>query len=203
MPSTRRQKVSLFVVEFGSDNTPSREESRMIVERILANFAHKNTATLTHDELGKPSIVDEQDLSISYAHSKSCLVLAVGESSAALGVDTESPQRSEEIAGLKELAFSAYEQEKINEKDYVFMWCLKEAAVKQLGTGFRYADPSQYSIETLSKSYKISLDNKYIFRGYFIDTQLHNQTIVLCSEYPITELFVDSIPLDYFMKGQA
>lgn len=190
-----RHNISLFVIDFDTTSVPTRSESRMIVERTLSKFLGEK-ATLTYDEFGKPSLLGKDSPSISYAHSKTCVVIALDYSSEAIGIDTEPKKRLEEIIELKEPAFSDYELKNLNKKDYLFSWCIKEAAVKQLGTGFRNADPSQFSIEINGKSYKISLDNNPIFQGYFLDISLDENHIVVCSNRPIKEFLLTKQSLD-------
>lgn len=180
---------SIDVVKF-TNSKPSRNKCREIVIKILqSRLKYDSPPNLVFDELGKPSIEQDPELAFSYAHSPSQLVIAIDSDVQSIGIDTEPIYRQDEIGEMAEMAFSPEELAVLKKSDYVTAWCLKEAIVKRLGTGFREAEPSEFSVKVDHKTYKLYLRNHKIHDGYFSSINDGDDIIVVCSDKP-TEDFL-------------
>lgn len=174
--------------------TPNREELRRQVEKGLSYFIDNDKLPqLQFDDYGKPYLLDNSNLVFSYAHSKTMLTLIVCASVFAVGIDTENINRLDEIIEISDQAFSKEELDTIKHKDMLFSWCLKEAAVKQLGKGFRDADPSAFTIMTEGDSYKLYLSGKALVNGYFKKKYVGDDLIVVSSNLLLENLVFSTI----------
>ena len=187
------QQLTIFAIYFDGTSTPSRDECRTIVEHILREYVSGNQSIkLLFDDYGKPFVENNNRLSLSYAHSRKYLVIAISPSGENIGIDTEPSDRLDEILELKDSAFSSAELAGLIGADYVNHWCIKEAAVKRLGKGFRIADPSHISIKTNDKSYKLYLDDTEMQNGYFVSVILGENSIVICANESINNFQLHS-----------
>lgn len=201
-----RQRPTIHIVSFKGYSAPGREASRMLVECVLSDDLPAETPTrLSFDGYGRPFLDGVNDLSISYAHSPTSLVIALQHSvnSSGIGVDTEPTSRLSDLVDMKDYAFSSAEKVLLtNDNQLVNAWCLKEAAVKRLGTGFRNFNPTELTILSNGKSYKLYSGNKKIHEGFFNDINLDGEIIVLCADGPIRDLSLYNHDLKDFREEQ-
>lgn len=176
--------VEVHVIKF-TELRPSRDECRLIVQSTLkSELGLGSVPKLQFDTKGKPYIKEKPELAFSYAHSSSQLVIAKDSNAQSIGVDTEPIQRQREIVEVANIGFSPEELAILENSEYIMAWCRKEAAVKRLGTGFRDADPSGFSVRTNQESYKLYLGGRKIHDGYFFNVVLGDDVIVVCTDKP-------------------
>lgn len=181
----QNEKLVIYALSFIGGSVPNRAECRRLVEQTLrGHLPASKKPKLVFDSYGKPTLENFERIAFSYAHSRTQLVIALHLSARAVGVDTESIGRVADLRELKEAAFSLSEIKNLPDSEYVMAWCRKEAAVKRLGTGFRDADPSDFSVKTNHKSYKLYLGDRKIHDGYFFNVVLGDDVIVVCTDKP-------------------
>jgi phosphopantetheinyl transferase len=179
------KKLAIYVLSFIGGSIPNRAECRRLVEQTLrGHLPAVKKPKLVFDSYGKPALENFERIAFSYAHSRTQLVIALHSSARAVGIDTESIDRVADLCELKEAAFSPSEIKNLPDSEYVMAWCRKEAAVKRLGKGFRDADPSDFSVKTNHKSYKLYLGDRKIHDGYFFNIVLGDDVIVVCTDKP-------------------
>lgn len=155
-----------------------------MINILQSELGYNSLPNLVFNELGKPSIQEYPKLAFSYAHSPSQLVIAIDSAAQSIGIDTEPIYRQDEIVEMAEMAFSPEELAVLKKGDYTMAWCRKEAIVKRLGTGFREADPSEFSVNINHKTYKLYLGNHKMHDGYFSSIVDGDDIIVVCSDKP-------------------
>lgn len=158
---------------------PSRSEWRAIVRKMVESTTGSPTKLL-FDDLGKPYL-DNPKISISYSHTKDTLALALVQGDIEIGLDIEKESRIDEIQQIQKFAFSQGEQYAIK-TDLVSNWCLKEAAVKMSGRGFRDYDPAEVVILTENSSFSAKVQNHEITRGYFRIIKNGSLIMAVCSD---------------------
>lgn len=184
------KQLSLFTFSFSAGIIPDRNTCRTLVEQTLQYYLSTDKRMqLVFDDYGKPQVKDYQ-LTFSYSHSQTMLAIAVYPRAQAIGIDTEPLSRLNDILALRELAFSPIESDNLASEEYVTAWCRKESAVKQLGKGFREADPSDFIIKTDNKSYTLYIGSNEIQTGYFFNIVLGNDVIVICADEPIKDFLL-------------
>ena len=158
---------------------PSRSEWRVIVEEMIES-ATGSPANLLFDDLGRPYI-NHPNISISYAHTKDTVVLALVQNDAEIGLDAEDESRINEIQEIRESAFS-HEERYPATADLVSNWCLKEAAVKMYGRGFHDHNPVEVVISTENSFFSARVQNNEIAKGHFEIIKKGSLIIAICSD---------------------
>lgn len=162
---------------------PSRSEWRAIVKKMVESTIG-SPVKLLFDDLGKPHL-DNPKISISYSHTKDTLALAFVQGDIKIGLDIEKASRIDEIQQIQKFAFSQGEQYAIT-TDLVSNWCLKEAAVKMYGRGFRDYDPAEVVILTENSSFSANVQNHEITRGYFRIIKKGSLIMAVCSDQELS-----------------
>ena len=184
------KQLSIFAINFSVGIVPDRNACRVLVEQTLQQYLEiDKKIQLIFDDYGKPQIKGHQ-LAFSYSHSQTMLVIGVNPLAGAIGVDTEPSSRLNDILALRESAFSPIEGDNLANDEYITAWCRKEAAVKQLGKGFREADPSEFIIKTSDKSYTLYIGSNEIQTGYFFNIVLGNDVVVVCADEPVKDFLL-------------
>lgn len=179
------EQLVIYTIELIGENPPTRMACRAFVQQILGTHLHvENKPSLVFDDYGKPVLKGFEHLNFSYAHSRTLLVVAVSLGAKAVGVDTEPTSRIKDLLEIKDDAFSSIEKRSLSDDRLVIAWCRKEAAVKRLGKGFRDANPSEFTVTTSHKSYKLQLGDREIQRGHFLDVVLGGDIIAVCTDKP-------------------
>ena len=174
--------TAVITTDISGEPKVSRSACREIVEKLLTSYANSDQPLkLSFDSFGKPS-VDSDFPSFSYSHSNTLLVLVISSKANAIGVDTEARSRLSEINSLSSLAFSQVELRCLTKQDMLAAWCVKEAAVKQLGKGFRDANPTEFTVQSQNKTYTLSLSGNEILRGYVYSKFIKDDLVVICSD---------------------
>lgn len=173
---------SLHIVKF-SESSPSRDKCREIVQKILqSELGYNLPPKLSFDELGKPSIEENSKLAFSYAHSPSQLVIAIDSAAQSIGIDTEPMSRNEELCRIADMAFSAKELQSMKNNYFIFKWCLKEAALKRYGTGFRFGNPNEYTVNYNNGLYVLYHEGAILQKGCYANITDGKNITVVCSE---------------------
>jgi phosphopantetheinyl transferase len=173
--------LALYLIAIPEGMTFTREQSRSAVTQIIKEYLSTDSNVfLDFDSYGKPYIRDHEELMISYTHSKTLLVVALCRSMTGIGIDTENTSRLQDIRDMQKFAFSTSEISNLNDSELITLWCLKEAAVKRLGTGFRDAEPAEFTVKKSGKSYTLYLGNDEKQTGHFINMSFGEDAIVVC-----------------------
>jgi phosphopantetheinyl transferase len=174
--------LKIHVVNFSAQK-PTREECRLIVLAILKEYdRHIASSDFLYDTYGKPYLDESLSFAFSYSHSAKQLVVGIAEGIQSIGVDTEVVARAKELEQVKDMAFSTSELGFIKSNAFLGHWCLKEAAVKCEGRGFRYETPSHTTLRIVGKSYELWEKRTKIGQGYYVKFQDRNSIIVVCSQ---------------------
>lgn len=193
----KRQSITspTLILESSNDHIPlARSEYRKRVESYLNSYLNEESSVpLLFDSYGKPYTKSIQHIAFSYSHSGANLAVAIQPHCDAIGVDIELFNRSIEIGQVANLAFSKKELRNISSTDYVYRWCLKEAAVKRLGHGFRNYNPSEISVLPNQEKYTLEINSEIVQEGYFGKVMAGDCLIVICSELPIPKINVRKI----------
>ncbi|MEK7499048.1 MAG: 4'-phosphopantetheinyl transferase superfamily protein [Patescibacteria group bacterium] len=193
------EQLKIYSYSFAKNTVPTRSKCRTIAVNTLKEHLETNkTLELSFDDYGKPYLKDYSQLSFSYAHSRTKLVIVVYPNAKNVGVDTEPMDRLYDLYELRKSAFSKSENNTLTLKEYVIAWCRKEAAVKQLGRGFREADPSEFTVSIEGVSYKLYLRGYEIQKGYFTTVAIDDAIVVVCADKPIGDILLDRRVLGSF-----
>lgn len=124
---------------------------------------------------GKPELVDS-GISFNLSHSGNFAACALSDSPIGLDIQTERDCNS----GLAEKYFTAPERRFIEESDnkaYAFtkLWCMKESAVKHIGTGLK-TPLSSFTVELERNT--ACLDGRML---YFHHSLIYGCHVALCS----------------------
>lgn len=185
------EKLVIYALSFAGGPIPSRTKCRRLVEQTLrGHLSASKKPKLVFDSYGKPTLENFEHIAFSYAHSQTQLVIVVHPSARAVGVDTESLSRLEDLYEIRDIAFSATEGKDLSGNGYAVAWCRKEAAVKQLGKGFRDADPSDVIVKTSNQSYTLCVGNDEVQKGYYFDIILGNDVVVICADKPVNDFLL-------------
>jgi len=185
------KKLVIYALSFIEGSVPNRAECRRLVEQTLrGHLPSSKKPKLIFDSYGKPTLKNFEHIAFSYAHSQTQLVIAVHPSAHAVGVDTEPLSRLEDLYELRDIAFSAAEGKDLSGNGYVLAWCRKEAAVKQLGKGFRDANPSDVIVKTSNQSYTLCVGNDEVQKGYHFDIILGSDVVVICTDKPVNDFLL-------------
>lgn len=119
--------------------------ARLMLRAILGRYLKINPKLIefTHNEYGKPSVLQAQDLQFNLSHSGDVALLAIGKTHP-LGIDLEFFS-ARPYMGIAKQMFSLNEQEAFQSvvsflKPLIFfhVWAQKEAFIKACGMGLSY-----------------------------------------------------------------
>ncbi len=200
MSNDHNEKLEIHMFDFSESQVPKRAECRALVEHTLKRFLKATIKPqLNFDTFGRPTVNNPVPLNFSYAHSRTSLVVAISDSTNSIGVDTEPVSRLDDLVGLKEVAFSPTENRQLHNDEYVAAWCRKEAALKQLGKGFRDNDPAEVTVKTnKDSSYKLYLGGRKRQAGFFFNITVANNVIAVCADKPMKNLLLHRYLINEF-----
>ena len=170
--------ISVFI-HHQKKRHPSRGEWRVLVKEMIESVTD-SPVDLLFDGLGRPYI-DHPNVSISYAHTKDAIALALAQGSVEIGLDVEDASRIDEIQEIRESAFSHKEQYPTT-TDLVSNWCLKGAAVKMYGRGFHDHNPVEVVMSSKNSLFSARVRNKEIENGGFEVIKKESPIMAICSD---------------------
>ncbi len=151
--------------------------STLLKDYYLASILNTLPSKLciVQGKFGKPVIGSSayNSLSFNISHSDEYVVIAtINNSDYAIGVDIQKIKYNiEDIEQVSKLAFSKYEQSKINNSsnNFIKMWSKKEALIKSLGCGFLTEDYKNTALDLQPTNYgKDYIIHTFKFEEYYV-----------------------------------
>lgn len=154
-----------------------RNQVRKIINNFLRNKGQKTIKRIAFDEKGQGKI---PNLYLSYAHSQESVVVILSFKGP-VGIDVEPIERQKKLKPRVWLvAFSQDELLEIDDKNCLFWWTLKEAALKMKGWGFSRSEPSSYKIEKIKNKFELTNRNKLVIGGNWKSWERDGERITIC-----------------------
>lgn len=132
-------KIDLWI----NSNYDKEKEAKKFWKVVLNNYVQPSKINLEYNEYGKPGLQSIKELNFNVSHASGVAVVGISRDSE-LGIDLELITRSiVNISRIIDKFFHkgeklALEKSQNYERDFIYLWVIKEAFCKMKGVGIGY-----------------------------------------------------------------